>query len=372
MIVTPLFIIAMHQPPQLKPVASTTPRRIIIRQKRNPQTMGPQAQQDTPTSIPVAKTETIKLISSDNKEYSISKKSAELSGTIKHLISDIGESNSIPFNNISSNDLEIIINHLKSVENLYIDPTGKYNSRQARINLRPLIKNLTPLELTDFLIVANYLDIQPLINAYSIALILAMPEYYYTASNGLEKKVNLQKNFLQSYFTNLLKDTNNKALPVGIIDSMLLMQKDVEEEFSSRNRNTKQLFRLLAGKRTNQNAIKMKQIIEDGINLNMQENGETPLIKAIIYNYYDIALDLINAGADVNIASYDGRTPLMKLAAGSDVKGEPCPHMKIFNALLKAKANLDAKDKANKTALSIAITVVHKPIISALQQVGAK
>lgn len=115
----------------------------------------------------------------------------------------------------------------------------------------------------------------------------------------------------------------------------------------------------------------MKQLIDEDINLNMQDQSETPLIKAIIYNHYDIALDLINAGAGVNYSSSDGRTALMKLAAGSDVKGQPCAHIPVFNALIKAKADLNAKDKTGKTALSIAITVAHKPMIHALKQAGA-
>jgi hypothetical protein len=314
--------------------------------------------------------ETINLISSDAKEFKISKKTAELSATIKNIIKDIGTSQSIPFANISSEDLELIIAHLHLIENLQQNASGQYNLRQARINVRPQIKKLTPQKIIDLLLTANYLDIQPLINVYAMALIMVMPEQYYVFSYGLEKRVIIQKNFLQSYFSELLKDTK-KTMPTDLIDTMVTMQKEIEEEVNTRNRRTIQLFKLLGAKRSTQNTIKMKQLIDEDINLNMQDQSETPLIKAIIYNHYDIALDLINAGAGVNYSSSDGRTALMKLAAGSDVKGQPCAHIPVFNALIKAKADLNAKDKTGKTALSIAITVAHKPMIHALKQAGA-
>jgi hypothetical protein len=315
--------------------------------------------------------ETISLISSDGKTFIISKKAAEFSGTIKNLINDIGASEPIPFTNISSEDLELISSHLQLIENLQQDRLGQYNLRQARTNLRPQIKKLSPQKLIDLLLIANYLDIQPLINAYAMALIMLMPEEYYIFSYGFEKKVIIEKSFLQSYFAELLKDTK-KTIPTEMISYMEKMQNEIIEEVENRNKKTIELFRLLEAKKSNQNTIKMKKLIDEGININKRDKWGTPLIKSIIHNHYDIALDLISSGANVNLVSSDGRTALMKLAAGSDVKKEPCPHLEIFDALLKAKADLNIKDFSGNTALSIAVTVAHKPMIRALKQAGAR
>src|ERR1700733_6899002 len=329
------------------------------------------------SKTPVLQVPSVILISSDGKEFTIAQSTAELSQTIKNMISDVGASEGIPFTNISSKDLEIIVSHLRAIENLKRNPGNKYNLRQVRVTLRPQVKNLTQQELIDLLLIANYLDTPPLIHAYAVFLVMTVPESLYTATFGSGTIFVPQNDKFQKYFANVLQGTG-KNIPAELIQYIVSIDESViKEEKTKYNKNgplerTLKLFTILGQKKSDQNTAQMKQLVQEGIYPNMtSEYQETPLLKAISYSQNDIAIDLIKAGADVNATDENGRTPLMKLAALSDFR-KPCTHLEIFKALLNANANLNAKDKSNKTALSIATTVAHIPIMKELQKAGAQ
>eukprot|EP00929_Paragymnodinium_shiwhaense_P011269 TRINITY_DN1167_c0_g1_i4.p1 TRINITY_DN1167_c0_g1~~TRINITY_DN1167_c0_g1_i4.p1 ORF type:complete len:228 (-),score=60.63 TRINITY_DN1167_c0_g1_i4:362-979(-) len=63
----------------------------------------------------------------------------------------------------------------------------------------------------------------------------------------------------------------------------------------------------------------LKQLMADGYNVNAQDAyGWTALRYAVRNNQYDATAALLEGGADPNIASHSGRTPLMS-AAGNDL-----------------------------------------------------
>jgi len=88
----------------------------------------------------------------------------------------------------------------------------------------------------------------------------------------------------------------------------------------------------------------VKQHIEAGKNLDEKEpsSGSSPLITAATFGKVDIALALIEAGADVNYQNNDGSTPLH--AAAFFCQKE------IVDALLKKGADKTLKNKGGATA----------------------
>jgi ankyrin repeat protein len=163
-----------------------------------------------------------------------------------------------------------------------------------------------------------------------------------------------------------------KVIPSDIVQYMISMGAIIKEEAIAKARRTSELLKLLREKNSDTNTIKVKRLIDEGVNLNVRfEDKETPLIKAIANNKNEIALELIKAGADVNLAADLGRTALMKLAGLSDTAKERCIHLKLLNALIAAKADLNAKDQFNNSALFIAINMGHIPIAKELIKAGA-
>eukprot|EP00929_Paragymnodinium_shiwhaense_P011270 TRINITY_DN1167_c0_g1_i5.p1 TRINITY_DN1167_c0_g1~~TRINITY_DN1167_c0_g1_i5.p1 ORF type:complete len:233 (-),score=52.66 TRINITY_DN1167_c0_g1_i5:276-893(-) len=67
------------------------------------------------------------------------------------------------------------------------------------------------------------------------------------------------------------------------------------------------------------NAQEVRQLLAEGYEVNAQDNyGWTALRYAVRNNNYDATAALLEGGADPNIASHSGRTPLMS-AAGNDL-----------------------------------------------------
>lgn len=85
--------------------------------------------------------------------------------------------------------------------------------------------------------------------------------------------------------------------------------------------------------------ISIQQHIKAGSNLNLKESsmGSTPLITASVFGKTEIALALINAGADVNIQNNEGSTALHSAAFFCRTE--------IVKALLNKDVDLSLKNK---------------------------
>ncbi|MGQ8337036.1 acyltransferase family protein [Sunxiuqinia sp. A32] len=88
----------------------------------------------------------------------------------------------------------------------------------------------------------------------------------------------------------------------------------------------------------------VKQIIQDKSRLDEREpaGGSSPLISAIVFDKTEIALTLINAGADVNFKNNDGSTPLHTAAFFCRTE--------IVQALLENGADKTIQNNAGSTA----------------------
>eukprot|EP00064_Thunnus_orientalis_P003338 superscaffoldBa00000268_g3347 len=75
-------------------------------------------------------------------------------------------------------------------------------------------------------------------------------------------------------------------------------------------------------------------------------SGWTPLHEAALCGHYDVILDLIKAGAQVNATACNGDTPLHDAIANG--------HMKIVSVLLRHGANPKLNDKGGQMALTTA------------------
>lgn len=97
-------------------------------------------------------------------------------------------------------------------------------------------------------------------------------------------------------------------------------------------------------------------LIRAGANLNKtNKDGDTALMKALIYKKNALAVKLIAAGADVNIANIKGETPLRRAFLYAR-------NMSLIKALIKAGANVRSRDAFGKTALDYANEV---PVLKA-------
>jgi ankyrin repeat protein len=106
--------------------------------------------------------------------------------------------------------------------------------------------------------------------------------------------------------------------------------------------------------------------------------GFRPLALAIAEQRYEVAKALMEAGADVSIASgADGLTPLMLIAAqmaAADgamfVPGSTRP-IDVAKGLIDRGANVNAQAKNGTTALMVAATHNNPPMIGLLMEAGA-
>lgn len=110
-------------------------------------------------------------------------------------------------------------------------------------------------------------------------------------------------------------------------------------------------------------------LIKHGANVNNMNNDHvTPLMHHIehlsdLNNYEDNIKAMLKAGADVNAKDKNGKTALMYAAdAGND---------ETIKELLKAGANIQAKDNNGKTALMYAASTGNEDAIKALIKAGA-
>ena len=94
--------------------------------------------------------------------------------------------------------------------------------------------------------------------------------------------------------------------------------------------------------------LEVQAAISNGADVNARGmSGETPLMWACYFQFYEVVSILIKAGADVNAQDLNGFTALMWAAMYYEIPD------RIFD-LLDAGADARLKDKAGKTALDFA------------------
>lgn len=98
-----------------------------------------------------------------------------------------------------------------------------------------------------------------------------------------------------------------------------------------------------------QDLDKVKSLIEDGVDINYQEEnyGSTALIMACQYNFVDIARYLIEKGADFNIRMKTGHNALMAAAV---ISGE------LVDLLMSKGADISVKLEDGTSAFTISIS----------------
>lgn len=106
-------------------------------------------------------------------------------------------------------------------------------------------------------------------------------------------------------------------------------------------------------------------LIDAGADLNVQgDNGETPLILAILEGHASVVSLLIDGGADIQARNKGGFTPLHAAAYANAVE--------IAEQLLGSGADInDQMNKAGGTALSVASEEGHSGVVKVLINHGA-
>ena len=108
----------------------------------------------------------------------------------------------------------------------------------------------------------------------------------------------------------------------------------------------------------NNNIQSIKNYIDFGYDLNIDDYGYTPLIYVSISNQIEIAKLLLNAGADVNIQNNTGSTALIYAAYNNNIE--------IIKLLLNSDADIDKQNSAGRTALMSAAYNNNREIIELL------
>jgi hypothetical protein len=101
-----------------------------------------------------------------------------------------------------------------------------------------------------------------------------------------------------------------------------------------------------------------------GLEARLEERNQTPLIWAVSEGYHNIALTLIEAGADLNAQNSDGNTALLRAAC----ENRP----ELASVLIKVGAKLDVQNNDGYSALILAKRRDNKAIVDSLQAAGAK
>jgi len=100
-----------------------------------------------------------------------------------------------------------------------------------------------------------------------------------------------------------------------------------------------------------------------GLESRLTERNDTPLIWAVSEGYHDIAITLIEAGADLDAQNSDGNTPLLRAACENRAE--------LASVLIKVGAKLDVQNLDGYTALVLARRRGNKAIVDSLLAAGA-
>lgn len=113
-----------------------------------------------------------------------------------------------------------------------------------------------------------------------------------------------------------------------------------------------------------QDTLKIKELLASGANPNSKENGRPLLGWAAQAGNVEVVELLLNAKVNVNVADDGiGHTPLMRAIDTQQVA--------VANALLKAKADPNAKTPDGKTCLDMAVESRKAELVRALLEAGA-
>jgi ankyrin repeat protein len=111
-------------------------------------------------------------------------------------------------------------------------------------------------------------------------------------------------------------------------------------------------------------------LISHGAKINAVSDNGTPLIASISIHANDMMESLLKHGANAKLTTKDGTTPLIMLAS-SNYGSNQSNITEEIDSLIKAGAEIDAKNKAGNSALMAAITNRDKLIVEALLKLGA-
>ncbi len=109
------------------------------------------------------------------------------------------------------------------------------------------------------------------------------------------------------------------------------------------------------------NADAVKQLIEEGVNVNLLRDGVTPLMTAASKGHAAVAEVLLQAGVNINERSDDGSTALHM--AASDQAGTA-----VVELLLHSGIDSGAQNKLRKTALALAEEKKHQDIADVIKR----
>jgi len=136
----------------------------------------------------------------------------------------------------------------------------------------------------------------------------------------------------------------------------------LRESIENLSKLDNKLFRELSS--GNPSLPRIKMLIKAGANINCKDYlSMTPLHRAAINGYTDVARFLIDAGAIVDAKCTNDSTPLYRAAFHG--------HTDLARLLIEAGADPDAKDKYGQTLLHPAAWEGHTEIIRLLIDLGA-
>lgn len=84
--------------------------------------------------------------------------------------------------------------------------------------------------------------------------------------------------------------------------------------------------------------------------------GWTPLHEACSHGWYEVALRLLQSGANVNARGLDNDTPLHDAAING--------HVKVAKLLVERGADINAKNSKGKTPLDVALPTVRPYLLN--------
>lgn len=125
---------------------------------------------------------------------------------------------------------------------------------------------------------------------------------------------------------------------------------------------------MIESMRTMSQPDKLSEVFEKlhgrgGLEARLEERNETPLIWAISEGYHNIALTLIEAGADLNAQNSDGNTGLLRAACEG--------RSELASVLIRVGAKLDIQNHDGYSALLLARRRGHREIVDSLLNAGA-